>query len=43
MHACPDCGEEMDLRGGNVLDDMSDFMLICWDCENGLGHRWHNS
>ena len=34
MHACPDCGEEMDPRGGNVLDDMSDFMLICWDCEN---------
>ena len=34
MYACPECGEEMDPRGGNVLDDMSDFMLICWDCEN---------
>ena len=33
MHACPDCGEEMDPRGGNVMDDMTDFMLICWDCE----------
>jgi hypothetical protein len=33
MHACPDCGEEMDPRGGNVMEDMTDFVLICWDCE----------
>ena len=33
LHACPECGEEMDPRGGNISDDMSDFSFICWDCE----------
>ena len=33
LHACPSCGEEMDPRGGNVVEDMSDFMLVCWECE----------
>ena len=33
LHACPECGEEMDPWGGNISDDMSDFSFICWDCE----------
>ena len=33
MHACPSCGEEIDPIQSNVMDDMSDFSLICWECE----------
>ncbi len=33
MYACPSCGEEMDPRGGNLMDDMSDYVFICWECE----------
>ncbi|MGY8691974.1 MAG: hypothetical protein ACKVHF_03315 [Candidatus Poseidoniales archaeon] len=33
LHACPHCGDEMDPRGSSILDDMSDFRFICWDCE----------
>jgi len=32
LHACPSCGEEMDPRS-SIMDDYSDFSLICWDCE----------
>ena len=33
MYACPECGEEMDPRGGNVIEDTRDFSFVCWDCE----------
>ena len=33
MHACPSCGEEIDPIQGNVMEDMTDFSLICWECE----------
>ena len=33
MYACPECGEEMDPRGGNVIEDQSDFSFVCWECE----------
>ena len=33
LHACPHCGEEVDPRGSNVMDGLSDFSFICWDCE----------
>ena len=33
MYACPECGEEMDPRGGNVIEDTRDFSFICWECE----------
>ena len=33
LHACPKCGEEMDPRGSNIKENLSDFSLICWDCE----------
>ena len=33
LHACPSCGEEIDPRSGNVVEDMTDFMLVCWECE----------
>lgn len=33
LHACPHCGDEMDPRGSSILDDMTDFRFICWDCE----------
>ena len=33
LHACPHCGEEMDPRGGNLMEDMSDYVFICWECE----------
>ena len=33
MYACPSCGEEMDPRGSNIVEDPSDFSFICWDCE----------
>ena len=33
MHACPSCGEEIDPIQSNEMDDMSDFSLICWECE----------
>jgi len=33
LHACPHCGEEMDPRGSNIMDNTSDFSFICWDCE----------
>ena len=33
MYACPECGEEMDPRGGNVIEDTGDFSFVCWDCE----------
>ena len=33
LHGCPHCGEEMDPRGSNIMDNTSDFSFICWDCE----------
>ena len=33
LHACPSCGEEIDPLGGNVVDDMTDYSLVCWECE----------
>tara|TARA_B100000131_G_scaffold310139_1_gene341488 strand:+ start:8529 stop:9689 length:1161 start_codon:yes stop_codon:yes gene_type:complete len=33
LHACPECGEEMDPRGSNIMEGSSDFSFICWDCE----------
>tara|TARA_B100000029_G_scaffold259234_1_gene255904 strand:- start:51 stop:1145 length:1095 start_codon:yes stop_codon:yes gene_type:complete len=33
MYACPECGEEMDPRGGNVIEDPKDFSFVCWECE----------
>jgi hypothetical protein len=33
LHACPHCSEEIDPRGGNIMEDSSDFSFICWDCE----------
>ena len=34
MYACPSCGEEMDPRGGNVVEDTRDFSFVCWECED---------
>jgi len=33
LHACPNCKEEMDPRGSNIMEDFTDFSFICWDCE----------
>ena len=33
MYACPSCGEEMDPRGSNIVENPNDFSFICWDCE----------
>ena len=33
LHACPSCGEEIDPRSSNVVEDMTDFMLVCWECD----------
>lgn len=33
LYACPECGEEMDPRGSNVIEDPKDFSFVCWDCE----------
>ena len=34
MHACPDCGEEMDPRSSVNMDLGDDFGFICWECEH---------
>ena len=33
LHACPSCGEEIDPLGSNVIEDLTDFSLVCWECE----------
>ena len=33
LHACPSCGEEIDPLGSNVVEDMTDYSLVCWECE----------
>ena len=33
LYACPECGEEMDPRGSNVVEDPADFSFVCWECE----------
>ena len=33
LYACPECGEEMDPRGSNVIEDPTDFSFVCWECE----------
>ena len=33
LHACPTCGEEIDPLGSNVVEDMTDYSLVCWECE----------
>ena len=33
LHACPLCGEEIDPLGSNVVEDMTDYSLVCWECE----------
>ena len=35
IHACPECGEELDPRGSNLNgDDADGWSFICWDCEH---------
>ncbi len=31
MYACPSCGEEMDPRGSNIVENPNDFSFICWE------------
>jgi hypothetical protein len=34
LHACPECGEEIDPRGGNLNDsNPNGWSFICYDCE----------
>ena len=33
LHACPECGEEMDPRSSRNPDDSENWSFICWDCE----------
>lgn len=33
LHACPECGEEMDPRSSRNPDDSNNWSFICWDCE----------
>ena len=33
LHACPHCGDEMDPRGSSVIEDISDYKFVCWECE----------
>ena len=33
LHACPECGEELDPRSSRNSDDKSNWSLICWECE----------
>jgi len=33
LHACPECGEELDPRSSRNPDDKSNWSLICWECE----------
>ncbi|MGB1476026.1 MAG: hypothetical protein ACPG73_07500 [Candidatus Poseidoniaceae archaeon] len=33
LHACPECGEEMDPRTSRNPDDPSNWSFICWECE----------
>ena len=32
MHACPECGEEVDPRNARNLDDQVNWSLACWEC-----------
>ena len=35
IHACPECGEELDPRGSNLNgDNTNGWSFICWDCEH---------
>ena len=33
LHACPECGEEMDPRTSRNPDDPENWSFICWECE----------
>ncbi len=33
LHACPECGEEMDPRTSRNPDDSKNWSFICWECE----------
>jgi hypothetical protein len=33
LHACPQCGEELDPRGNINMDDSENWSYMCWDCE----------
>ena len=33
LHACPECGEEMDPRTSRNPDDPENWSFICWGCE----------
>ena len=33
LHACPECGEEMDPRTSRNPDDAENWSFICWECE----------
>ena len=33
LHACPECGEEMDPRTSRNPDDPGNWSFICWECE----------
>ena len=36
LHACPECGEEMDPRSNRNPGDNENWSFICWDCEAGF-------
>tara|TARA_X000000950_G_scaffold281320_1_gene377692 strand:+ start:197 stop:1285 length:1089 start_codon:yes stop_codon:yes gene_type:complete len=36
MHACPECGEEMDPRQSRDEDRQEEYALMCWDCETSF-------
>lgn len=33
LHACPECGDELDPRSCRNPDDKDNWSFICWDCE----------
>jgi hypothetical protein len=34
LHACPECGEELDPRSSRETSFTEEWTFICWDCEN---------
>lgn len=36
LHACPECGEEMDPRSSRDTDQPGNWAFICWECETSF-------
>ena len=39
FHACPMCGDEMDLRQARDMDKPDEWSFICWECEENFSQR----